>query len=478
MIGSKTRARGLACALGLAVAAAALLLAATAGAQERLELTLGQAIALGLENNGNLAIARTNTEAAEARLGQARGGFFPHLSLSGTYTRLDEAPYLDASSFASIFSPLMTPFEYLVEHGYLDPSTLEGLSATSGPSKIYLGTRDVYSIGLSARQPLFTGGALLSSYGAARHSTRAAKLDLRRSEDQTRYNVTQAYLGLVQADASLDVMENAVDQMRSHVSDLEAMFQEGMVLESDLMLARVRLSQAELARSSAAHSVKIATTSLAFVLGVDLGSEIFPLEGLEDMSFPELGLEEWTDLALKKRPDLLAAREMVGASDNSVSLARSGYLPQISVVGNYDWDRPNRNYEPEFYHHWSMTVALQMNVFDWGVTGNRVKEAKSGYLGAIRALDLASDATRLEVKQSFLGREDAIESLAIAEEGLDQARESLRVTRESFRNGAATNSDVLDAETALTSAEMNRVAALAGLRLSEAQLALATGMSD
>ena len=46
---------------------------------------------------------------------------------------------MDASGFGQMFAPLMVPFEYLVEQGYLDPSTLEGLSGSTGADKIYMG---------------------------------------------------------------------------------------------------------------------------------------------------------------------------------------------------------------------------------------------------------------------------------------------------------------------------------------------------
>jgi len=82
----------------------------------------------------------------------------------------------------------------------------------------------------------------------------------------------------------------------------------------------------------------------------------------------------------------------------------------------------------------------------------------------------------LDVRRSYLELDEASQAVGIAEGGVLQARESLRVTRESFRSGVASNSDVLDAQTALTTAEMNRVAALARLQQAEAGLELAAGV--
>ena len=462
----------LALAAGLLLA---LVMSAVASGAESMALTIDEAVELAREHSDALAASRAEADAAEARARQARAGFFPMISGSASYTKLDEAPYMDASQFGEIFAPLMVPFQYLVDQGYLDPETLSGLQVAGGSDKIYLGDDDVYSIGLSVTQPLFTGGAVISSYGAARHGATAGALNVRRAEDRLVFDVTEAYLGLVQARAALDVMRDAREQMASHLADVEALYEEGMLIESDLMLARVRMSQVELDLSKAEHIVRLANSALAFVIGVDIETEIEPLENLSPSVSDSAELTDLTDVAMTRRPDLQAMSELVGAADNAVTIARSGYMPQLVLVGNYNWDRPNREYEPEFYEHWSATLALTMNIFDWGLTGNRVREARAGLMQAERGRDMMEDAVRLEVKQSYLALDEAEDALDIAEGGARQARESLRVAREAFRNGVATNSNVLDAQTAQTTAEMNRIAALAGLMIAEARLELATG---
>ncbi|MBD3347710.1 MAG: hypothetical protein GF400_00760 [Candidatus Eisenbacteria bacterium] len=464
-------------AVGAVALICAVLGASTARSAEPLTLTLDEAVELALERNREIEIAEAGAEAARARLGQARSAFFPSISASGSYTKLDEAPSMDTSQFGNLFEPLMDPFLYLVEQGYLDPSTLEGLQSTGGDGKIYLGDDDIYSIGLNVRQPLFTGGRILSAHGAAKHAARAQEHRAARTTDRVRYEAASAYLGLLRAQAALEVMNDAVEEMESHLSDLRAMHEAGVLLEAELMRGRVRMSEVELSRNTARHRVDLAEASLAFVLGRPPGQEIVTADLLESHAFPERGLDAWTELALKERADLLAAEEMVAAADNGVTRARSGYFPSLVAMGSYMWDRPNREYEPEFYEHWSVTLALEMNIFDWGLTGNRVREARAGLTQAERGRDMTRDAVRLEVRQAFLEREEALEGLAIAESSVELAEESLRVTRERFKSKQVTNSDVLSAQTALTRARMNRLDALARLRLAESGLVLATSVT-
>jgi len=441
-----------------------------------LELTLDEAVAIALESGHELGMVEAAEEAARARNAQARSAFLPAVSASASYTRLDEVPYMDASGFGQMFAPLMVPFEYLVEQGYLDPSTLEGLAGDTGSDRITMGDDDVYSVGVTVTQPLFTGGALLSAKAAAGHGLRAAEHNTVRSEHETRYTATQAYVMLVQAKAALEVMDDAVAQMQSHLDNLEVMYDEGMILERDIMQARVQMSAVELDRNSAKHAVILARAGLAFQLGVRPGTRIDATEALDRSVAAPRHADGLVKTALTERPDLKAMRESVGAADNIVGMARSEFFPQIVAMGSYNWDRPNRENDPEFYDHWSVTIAAQMNVFDWGGRWNRVREARASRLQAERGLKMMEDAVRLEVERSWQEYDTAIRAVSIAERGVTQARESYRVTEESFRSGVASNSDVLDASTALSTAEMNSVAALARLRLAEAGLDLAAGV--
>jgi outer membrane protein len=446
-------------------------------AAEPLALSLDDAVGMALERSREVAMARAGADAADARLRQARARFFPAIGVSGSYTRLDEAPYMNASQFGNVFEPLLVPFMELVDNGYLSEAALAGL-ASDGGGRIYVGDDDIYSLGVSVRQPLFTGGAILSAHGAAKHGALAGTLNAERAEHEVRFDVTERYVGLVRAKAALDVMEDMVRQVRSHLSDVEALYDEGMVVESDLMLARIRMSEVELGRARAGHLARIAGTALSFALGIDLDTEIEPLDDLRASALPDGGATDWTRRAVERRPDLAAANELVGAAGNAVSMARAGYLPSVVLIGDYSWDRPNREYEPEFYGHWSVTAALEMSLFDWGLTGGRVNEAKAGLIQAEKARELFEDAVRLEVAQSSMMLDEALDELEIAEQSMIQAREGMRVVREGFANGFATSSDVLDAQTALTTAEMNRIAALAGLRVAEARLGLAMGETN
>ncbi|MBU1707422.1 TolC family protein, partial [bacterium] len=133
-------------------------------------LSLEEAIQMALANNRTLKVAQNRVQISQVGVKDARSAFLPHLTAGASYTRLDEAPYIDASQFGQMFEPLMAPFADLVMQGYLNPSTLAGLQ-NIGIDRIYMGKEDNYTINVSLEQPLFTGGTILNAYRIARLSS-------------------------------------------------------------------------------------------------------------------------------------------------------------------------------------------------------------------------------------------------------------------------------------------------------------------
>jgi outer membrane protein TolC len=76
----------------------------------------------------------------------------------------------------------------------------------------------------------------------------------------------------------------------------------------------------------------------------------------------------------------------------------------------------------------------------------------------------------LEVTQSCFELEEARKRVLATQESVQQAEENYRVTDEKFKQGMATNTDLLDANTMLTQAKINHITALADYKVALAKL--------
>jgi OMF family outer membrane factor len=120
-------------------------------------------------------------------------------------------------------------------------------------------------------------------------------------------------------------------------------------------------------------------------------------------------------------------------------------------------------------------VNLQWTLWDGGRTRAERAEAAAGERAAAARITDFDRQVTFEVRQRQLELESSIAAIAAATDGVRAATEATRVLAERFSAGVATNTEVLDAQTAALQAELDRVRALVNARLAEARLSRAVG---
>jgi len=426
---------------------------------DTLALDLKQATRMALENNHELAAASYKVDEANSGVKIARTNFLPKINAHATYTRLDETPYIDASAFGNLFDPLQAPFEDLVNNGYLDPSTLSGLSSSGGDQRIIMGDDDNYTFNLSLEQPLFTGFALINNLKIANYQKKNSELSLQRSREQVWLNATLAYWGLIRAKEFVRVTEESIAQLESHVEDLKNLLQAGIIIENDLLRAELALSNAQLQNVRATNGVRLANTALCNVLAIDQSTIIKPTETATVGDAALLSLDDLSRQAIGSRPDYLAFGNNIMILDKVKAIRKAEYLPKLALVANYDWKRPNREYEPEFYNSWNINLVATLSVFNWGQRHYEIQKVKAQKQQLTELHEQLSNFVKFEVRQAYQLVEESRQAVKIAKQAVAQAEENFRVTSTNYKAGVLTNSDLLDAQTGLTQSKIALVQA-------------------
>jgi len=116
-------------------------------------MSLPESIDLALKQSVILHAAKEGIRGAEAQRKEAFTGFLPKFSASYSYTRYNRDPYL----------------------------AFPGIPPVIPPANLTVGTKDNYNWIIEARQPLFTGGALLAKRSPATRKPRLSRTLSRRS---------------------------------------------------------------------------------------------------------------------------------------------------------------------------------------------------------------------------------------------------------------------------------------------------------
>ncbi|HEX7356213.1 MAG TPA: TolC family protein [Ignavibacteriaceae bacterium] len=415
--------------------------------QENVQLTLDEAIRLGLENSHQLNSAKMNVKYREANYGEVKTQMLPTLQFNAGYTRLSEiTPYTFSGPFGSIdIAPNIT---------------------------------NNYTMKLSLVQPLFTGYRLSSSSDIAENYFFASKENFTKEQQDLILKIKTAYWNVFKAKKINKVIDENILQTQAHLNDVKSMFDRGMATNNELLKVEVQLAEAKLKQMDAQNSVKLAKLALNSILGLPLTNPVEIFEEININLIPEIDLNEQLEKAYQKRPELKAMDYNIKSGEKAIDLANSGWFPQIYLNGNYYYSNPNQRFFPQqekFKGSWDVNITLSYDLWNWNRTGYKSTQAEVQLEQSKDNYNIIKDAITLEVNQNYLNVLQAKEKLSVSEFSVKQAEENYRVTKELFAQGLTINSELLDAEVALLQAKTNYVQTIVDYELAKASLEKSVG---
>lgn len=414
----------------------------TINAQEKLSLTVEQAIELGLQNSKTLHSSLMKVKSADARKSEMNAMRLPSLKLSAGYRRLSS---VEAFSIQGPTGPII-----------IAPSIL-----------------DNYSTALTLSQPLFTGFRLLSNSNIAEYTASSTNEEYNKDKVELVYNIKNAYWSLFKATQLKKVMDDNVQMVKAHLDDAKNLMNVGMMTQNDVLKLEVQLSDMMFKQIDAENAVKLSTVALNSVLSIPLTTDIEIISSANIMPANYSELNKLIGDAVEQRPEIKSADYRIKASEAGVTMARSTWYPQISLYGNYYYSRPNSRIFPskdEFIDTWDAGVNLSLNVWDWLTTEHQTEQAQATLAQAVDGIGIIKDNITLEVTQNYLNVNQAKRKIDISELTVKQATENMRITADKFKNGLALSSDVIDAETAQSTAKINYTNSIVDYELAKARL--------
>ncbi|MGE5205530.1 MAG: TolC family protein [Chlamydiota bacterium] len=426
------------------------LLAATAAAQT--PLSLQQAVSTALEKNPQRKMAVADQRAAEAGVKQARAGLLPRLGFAESATRGNDPVY--------VFGTLLRQQRFT--------SANFALNALNTPTPI-----GNFSSRFSGDWNLFDSFTNVKNVARARDLQQAAGHQLERADQETIFHVVQAYLGLLLAQKQQDVAEQSVKTAQAILDRSKARYESGVVVQSDLLSAQVRLAgrQEELIR--ARNNVAFAAAQLDTAMGVPPDQQFQLSQALSQGALPEAALPELEKQALTSRPDLKQIEAQQMAQAKSVSIAKSAFGPKLNAFGG--WETDSATLSQVQGNNWVAGLELQLDLFQGGARKAQLTREKALQERITAAHQAASDQVRLEVRRAYYDLDSARQQVGVAQAAVGQAEESMRINQNRYDAGITTITDLLTIEEAMRRAQTDYWEAVYRLRTSYANLELAIG---
>jgi len=410
-------------------------------------LTLQDSIDMALKRNVVVHSAREDVKASEAKKNEAFTGFLPRFSTSYSYSRLNEPP--------SVKLPI------------------------TGYQPVETGTEDNYNWFVEMRQPIFTGGRIMSTY-----QTNKIGLDISRVEElSTIQNIIletkTAYFSILRAEKLLEVAKQSVEQRTAQRDLAKDFFDVGLIPKNDLLTAEVELANGTQLLIRAENGLEIARAKFNTILRREINEPV-SVEDLLIYEPYEKTMGECFRIAAEQRPEIKSSALKVEQAGKRVDLAASEFYPSVNLSGKYGRFGEEADLRGSLYQdpeNWSVLAVASWDFWEWGKTKYNRDYYKSRQQQAQDALTGVRDQVALDVKNAYLAMKEAEKRIRVAGKSIEQADENLRIYQERYRVQVGTSKDVLDAQTLLVRARADYYDALSEYQIALARLERSMGVT-
>jgi outer membrane protein len=425
------------------------------------QLTVDQAVDLALKQNLRLLAVEKRAGAAHDLALSAGARMLPSVRLSEEFQHWDCPAAISFSDFGggarcqnSIKPSTMTPdFSAFSAAQQAQLGTVLG-ALFNGPP-IVARKQETNSFSAVIMQPLV--GLLHTGfdYAAQKDSAKAGDAGIKVARAALVQAVRGAFLQYFEARALEQIAGASVAELEEQVKVAQARLRAGVITNADLL--RIKVAEANARQQQIAARTQGVVTKANLLDGIGLGPDaavelVEPATLLAAASRPLPDAGSATKDALSRRPEVQQAELGRRGADHVRTARYLSLLPEVDAEGAYV-RTDGQLFAPK--DQWFVGVRASWTIWEWGASFFQARAA--GRQASAAELDLENQrrGVAVEVHNALAQTEAAKVSVDVAHEAISSAQEAYRVENALLQAGSATTTDLLDAQSALTTARLN-----------------------
>jgi outer membrane protein len=409
-------------------------------------LSIDECVAIAKANNPDLSIAARETLAAEFKKTAAAKASLPLFKFSG----------------GAGYAPWSLSFGY-------DPAVSNGGE---------LGARVI------AEQTLYDGGLRSLDFRLAALDVDYQGLAYRRTEVDLIYEARDMFIGLLRAQQEQSSHAESVSRLADYVDLVRRLNKAGTAAYTDLLSARIELTNARTATMTAAQAVALAKYRLAQIMGSP-GDTVFTAVGsldsllvvAEEIGEPLPEIDSLTNL------DMKTARINYRRSQIEIQQVRAERMPSVSLVGDIGVlsSRENLQMPPSERFNsvgYSIGIGVEIPLWDWGRRKALIQQRVVNSRAALDRIRMVDQSILIQYRMLQTQMDSAVRRLRCIRAMLENARQNYTLIIAKYSDGYASVRDVLAAEQLLTGSRLSEIETLAEIQSHRAKYERLAGIEQ
>lgn len=415
---------------------AALLLTATSTWAQK-QWTLQQCIDYAMQNNITLQKAKLKNESAQEDVKESKAALLPSLSASTNHS-VGYSPWLD--------------------NGVM---TVTNNQVNSSVEKTYYNG----SYGLNAQWTVWNGNKNVNTIKQNKLTAEQADLQTQVTANSIQEQIAQLYVQILYLTEAVKVSEQSLETSRKNEERGKEMLEVGKMSKADVaqLSAQRATDEYNIVESRANISkYKLQLKQLLELDGTEQFDIVVPATTDEQALATIPALQSVYDQALTTRPEIKSGALAVESSDLSITMAKAGWLPTLSMTagaGTSTNSRSSNSFGSQLKTNFDLTggLTLSIPIFDRRQTKTAVNKARLQYETA--KLDLLDEQKQLyqTIEQYWLDAETNQQKFRAAQATEQSEQESFDLLQEQFRLGLKNIVELMTGKDKLLTAQQNKL---------------------
>ena len=398
--------------------------------------TLRQCIDYALENNIQLQQSKITTQQNELDLKQSKAALFPSLSAS-INQNMSWRPY----SLSTI--------------------NLTNGTMTSTESKLtYNG-----SYGLNASWTVWNGGKNTKNIKQNKYNTEMSELATEVSANSIQEQITQLYIQILYQKEAVEVNNEILKASIQQKERAQVMLNVGSIARADYAQLDAQAAQDEYNLVNSQAQLDNYKFQLKQLLELT-GSEDFDIAGAnagEDKVMQLIpGKDEVYRTAVTTRPEIKKSQLNIESSDLAVSIAKTGYLPQVNLnasIGTSNSSGMDTSFGTQIKNNLSNSLGLSLSIPIFDQSQNRTSIRKAKLTKKNSELELQETEKELykSIENYWLNATTSQQQYKYAKTNAESMKESYDLLSEQFKVGLKNIVELTTGKNNLLQAEQQKL---------------------
>ena len=391
---------------------------------ETLQLSLNEAIGLGLKNSTTLKIKMLATYSARAGVQSAKSAYYPSVEIGATYRHLFKEQKISGS---------------------------------------YVASSDPVSISTDVGQTIYTFGKLKNAARLAEENLSLAEMDFEEEKRKLIIEIKRVFYWYILAEEVLAVQEETLKYKEEALDVAQKRYKAGLAPEYEVLSAESDVENFRPELISAANQVEFALLAVKDLLGVvDEGDFDVELIGSLEPEYFIFTKGKLFEEALKNKYEVKQYKKSISLMEINEAITKGGKKPVIAGFANYTLQS---GFDPATGKARNLAAGVSINMtlsalFPWSKENADVKKDALDLEQLKLGLSSIESGIRLNIENILLQLEEEKAKISSGEKGVELALKLYASASERYINGLISSMELKDTQITLNTAQLGSLTSI------------------